>query len=188
MKAAADTRAVRSAFMKANTVQQLLTIEARPEVIAGIPKGQLTKIKLEVDTDPPLGFETEVRFLLRPVPFSVRAYSLPDLFAGKMHALLCRRWVNRVKGRDWYDFVWFAGNHPEMRLSHLEQRLLQSGNWIGGDPLESGDLRRLLDNAIEALDVEKARREVEPFVNDPAVLQIWSKEFFGDVARRIVFV
>ncbi|MCL5735366.1 MAG: nucleotidyl transferase AbiEii/AbiGii toxin family protein [Actinobacteria bacterium] len=82
---------MRSAFLKADTVKELLTIEARPEVIAGVPKGQLIKIKLEVDTDPPPGFETKVTFLLQPVPFSVLTYSLPDLFAGKMHALLYRK-------------------------------------------------------------------------------------------------
>ncbi|MFH0914867.1 MAG: nucleotidyl transferase AbiEii/AbiGii toxin family protein [bacterium] len=187
-KAAKESRAVRSAFLKADTVKELLTIEARPEVIAGIPKGQLIKIKLEVDTDPPPGFETQVRFLLQPVPFSVRTYSLPDLFAGKMHALLYRKWGNRVKGRDWYDLVWFAGNYPELRLSHLEQRMLQSGDWTGPGVLVGDALKQLLDDAIEALDVERARRDVEPFVRDPAALRVWSKKFFRDVADRIVFL
>ena len=187
-RAARESRAVRSAFLKADTARELLTIEARPEVIAGIPKGQLIKIKLEVDTDPPPGFETQVRFLLQPVPFSVRTYSLPDLFAGKMHALLYRKWVNRVKGRDWYDLVWFVGNHPELRLSHLEQRMRQSGDWTQAGPLSGDALRQLLGDTIEALDVEGARREVEPFVRNPAVLQVWSREFFQDVAGRIVFV
>jgi predicted nucleotidyltransferase component of viral defense system len=188
VKAGRESRAVRSAFLKADTVKELLTIEARPEVIAAVPKGQLTKIKLEIDTDPPPGFETQVRFLLQPVPFSVRAYSLPDLFAGKMHALLYRRWRNRVKGRDWYDFVWFAGNHPELRLAHLEQRMRQSGDWTEAGALTGGALKQLLENAIDTLDVQAARREVEPFVRDPAVLQVWSREFFRAVAGRIVLV
>jgi len=187
-KSVGERRAVRSAFLKADTVKELLTIKARPEVIAGIPRGQLIKIKLEVDTDPPPGFETEVRFLLQPIPFSVRSYSLPDLFAGKMHALLYRRWGNRVKGRDWYDLVWFAGNHPELRLSHLEQRMRQSGDWGETGVLTGDALLQLLDDAIEPLDVEGARREVEPFVRHPAALQVWSREFFRDVAGRIVFV
>jgi predicted nucleotidyltransferase component of viral defense system len=153
-----------------------------------IPKGQLTKIKLEIETDPPPGFETEMRFLLQPVPFSMRTYSLPDLFAGKMHALLYRKWRNRVKGRDWYDFVWFAGNHPELRLSHLEQRMRQSGDWTEAAPLTDDALKQLLEDAVKALDVEGARREVEPFVRDPASLQIWSREFFRNVADRIVWV
>jgi predicted nucleotidyltransferase component of viral defense system len=186
---AVEGRAIRSAFLKADTVKELLTIEARPDIVAGIPKGQLIKIKLEVDTDPPPGFETQVRFLLQPVAFSVRTYSLPDLFAGKMHAVLCRRWGSRVKGRDWYDLAWFAGNHPELRLSHLEQRMRQSGDWTTeAGTLSGSTLLQLLDDVIEALDVEQARREVEPFIRDPRALQVWSREFFRDVAGRIVFV
>jgi predicted nucleotidyltransferase component of viral defense system len=188
VKAGRESRAVRSAFLKADTVKELLTIEARPEVISAIPSGQLIKIKLEVDTNPPPGFETEMRFLLQPVPFAVRTYSLPDLFAGKMHALLYRKWRNRVKGRDWYDFVWFAGHHPELRLSHLEQRMRQSGDWTEADALTGDALRQLLENAIQTLNTEAARREVEPFVRDPVVLQVWSREFFRDVAGRIVLV
>ena len=59
---------------------------------------------------PPLGFLTEFRYMFNPIPFAFRTYSMPDLFAGKIHALLCRQWKKRVKGRDWYDFVWFAGS------------------------------------------------------------------------------
>lgn len=188
VKTKKDRGAVRSAFLKANTIRELLTIEARPALIAGIHKAQLTKIKLEVDTDPPPGFETEIRFLLLPIPFSVRSYSLPDLFAGKMHAVLCRRWGSRVKGRDWYDFVWFAAHHPELRLSHLEQRMRQSGDWAEVRALGPTDLHGILSAAIEVLDVEGARREVEPFVRDPRALELWSKEFFHGVAERIVLV
>jgi predicted nucleotidyltransferase component of viral defense system len=188
VKAATKTSAVHSAFLKADTVKELLTIEARPDVIGGVPRGQLVKIKLEVDTDPPPGFETDVRFLLQPIPFSVRTYTLPDLFAGKMHAVLCRKWGSRVKGRDWYDLVWFAGNHPELRLSHLEQRMRQSKDWTEPPELTADALQQSLAAAIETLDVERARREVEPFVRDPAALQVWSREFFRDVAGRVVFV
>lgn len=187
-RAPREGHAIRSAFLKANTVKELLTIEARPEVIAGIPQGQLVKIKLEVDTDPPPGFETQVRYLLQPVPFSVRTYTLPDLFAGKMHAVLYRKWGKRVKGRDWYDFVWFAGNRPQLRLSHLEQRMRQSGDWTRPDTLTGHDLQRLMQDAIEVLNVEAARREVEPFVRYPAALDVWSKEFFRYVAGHIVLV
>ena len=125
------TTAVESAFLKADTVRELLVIEAGQDIARQIPKGRVLKIKLEVDTDPPAGFATQTRYLLRPIPFAVRVYVLPDLFAGKMHALLCRRWKNRVKGRDWYDLVWYAANHPELNLPHLEKRMRQSGHWKG---------------------------------------------------------
>jgi hypothetical protein len=179
------TTDIESAFLKVDTVRELLVIEAGREIVREIPKGKVLKIKLEVDTDPPAGFATQTRYLLQPIPFAVRVYVLPDLFAGKMHALLCRRWKNRVKGRDWYDLVWYAAYHPELNLSHLESRMRQSGHWKGGARLSTDAFRSVLGEAIDALDVEKARREVSPFVKDQAALNLWSREFFSDVAERI---
>lgn len=179
---------VQSAFLKANTRNQLLIIETGGEILQEVPKGQILKIKLEVDTDPPAGFATQTRYLLQPIPFAVRAFVLADLFAGKMHAILCRRWKSRVKGRDWYDLVWYAANHPELHLDHLEQRMRQTGHWGGGAPLTSEKFKDLLANVINNLDIDQARKEVEPFIKNPENLSIWSREFFLDVASRIKFV
>ncbi|MBU2497380.1 MAG: nucleotidyl transferase AbiEii/AbiGii toxin family protein [Proteobacteria bacterium] len=184
----AVTTPVQSAFLKANTRSQLLVIETGEVILQAIPRGQVLKIKLEVDTDPPPGFETQTRYLLQPIPFSVRAFALPDLFAGKMHAVLCRRWKSRVRGRDWYDLVWYAAYHPELHLHHLEQRMRQTGNWEGDAPLTPERFKGLLAETIKKLDVEKTRKEVEPFVKRPENLSLWSREFFLDVASRIQFV
>jgi hypothetical protein len=143
---------------------------------------------MEVDTNPPPGFVTETRFLLQPIPFAVRSFVLPDLFAGKMHAILCRTWKSRVKGRDWYDLVWYAANHPELHLSHLEERMRQTGHYKGEDPLTPERFQEVLNNTINRLDVNQARREVEPFVKTPENLSVWSREFFSDVAARIKIV
>ncbi len=177
--------AIQSAFLKADTRTQMITVEFDKDLVQQVPRNQVLKIRLEVDTDPPPGFSTEVRYLLRPVPFAVRTFSLPDLFAGKMHAVLCREWKSRVKGRDWYDLVWFAAYHPELHLAHLEQRMRQTGHWTGPAPLTAGDLRDLMTQRIDKVDIDQIRREVEPFVKDAAALAIWSKEFFLDVASRI---
>jgi len=187
-KPATKAGAIRSAFLKANTINTLLTIQARPEVLRGLHAGQQLKIKLEIDTDPPGGFSTETRFLLHPVPFAVRVYESPDLFAGKIHALLFRQWKSRVKGRDWYDLVWFAANRPDLHVAHLEQRMRQSGHWHEAHALTADAVGEMIARAVEALDVERARREVEPFVQDPASLAIWSTAFFQDVATRIRYL
>lgn len=176
---------VQSAFLKAGTANELLVIEAGAHIQRQIPAGKVIRIKVEVDTNPPPGFTTENRFLLLPIPFSVRTYCLPDLFAGKMHAVLCRRWKNRVKGRDWYDLVWYCAHHPELHLGHLEQRMCQSGHWDGVQRLDQGEFHNLITAAIDRLDVDQARREVLPFVRHPETLAIWSREFFLDVIRRI---
>jgi predicted nucleotidyltransferase component of viral defense system len=176
---------VQSAFLKADTLSQLLLVRTPGELVKRIHRGQVLKIKLEVDTDPPPGFETHTRYVLQPIPFAVRTYVLPDFFAGKMHAILCRRWKRRVKGRDWYDLVWYAANHPEFHLAHLEQRMRQSGDWKENRPLDAASLHERLDQAIADLDINQAYREAVSFVRNPRALEVWSKEFFRDVASRI---
>ena len=177
--------AIQSAFLKANTANQLLVIETGEEIVRQIPPGQVVRIKLEIDTDPPGGFKTENKYLLQPIPFSVRSYRLPDLFAGKMHALLCRRWKNRVKGRDWYDLVWYCAHHPQLSLPHLEQRLRQSGHWQVAKPLDADSFSNLIAERISSLDVDQARQEVLPFVRQPEALEVWSREFFTEIVKRI---
>lgn len=180
--------AVQSAFLKADTANQLLVIQTHAEIVRQIPPGQVVRIKLEVDTDPPGGFATENKYLLQPIPFSVRSYKLADLFAGKMHALLCRRWKNRVKGRDWYDLVWYCTHHPGIHLAHLEKRMRQSGHWDREVSLASGSFQALVAEVIDTLDVDQARNEVLPFVREPAALNIWSRNFFHQIVKRIEVV
>ena len=177
--------AVQSAFLKANTRNELLVIEAGEELTGQVATGQVLKVKIEVDTDPPPGFSTQTRYLLQPIPFAVRSYSLPDLFAGKMHAILFRKWKNRVKGRDWYDLVWYAANHPHLNLAHLEQRMRQTDHWNGDKNLSPVVFTDLLFEAIDRLDVNQARKDVAPFVKNQQMLALWSHDFFQDVASRI---
>lgn len=177
--------AIESAFLKANTLQQLIVIKSSPVLAQSMHAGQVMKIKLEVDTDPPGGFETESRAVLLPMPFAVRAYRLPDLFAGKLHAVLCRKWKTRVKGRDWYDLVWYVGHHPQVRLSHLEARMRHSGDWTGQAELSRTDLLDRLHTAIDRLDVDQARQEAERFVSDKSSFDLWSRPFFRQIVQRI---
>jgi hypothetical protein len=183
-----DESPVQSAFLKANTLKHLLTIKTAEDIAWSIPRDQILNIKIEVDTDPPPEFLTENKFILQPIPFSVRTFVLPDLFAGKMHAVLCRRWKSRVKGRDWYDLIWYAANHPQLHLSHLEQRMIQSGHLKQDEKLNREKFFALTTEAVDKLDVNQARKEVEPFVTNPDALEVWSREFFQDVVRRIVVV
>jgi predicted nucleotidyltransferase component of viral defense system len=179
---------IKSAFLKADTRTQMLVIETGEDIANAVPKGKILKIKVEVDTDPPSGFRTEIRYLLHPIPFSVKVYTLPDLFAGKMHALLCRSWKNRVKGRDWYDLVWYAANYPELHLEHLEKRMIQTQDWEDDSRLTEKLFRELLVDRIHNLDIDKTRKEVEPFIRSPENIAIWSRDFFIDVASRIKIV
>jgi predicted nucleotidyltransferase component of viral defense system len=148
---------------------------------------RMLKIKFEVDTDPPGGFATEEKLLVQPYSFYVKCYALPDLYGGKMHALLFRRWKNRVKGRDWFDFEWYVQNSTPLNLKHLEERARQSGDWQAGE-LKRDNFFHLLGESIQSLDVSLAKRDVQPFVRSPEALDIWSSSYFQDLAGKVVFV
>jgi predicted nucleotidyltransferase component of viral defense system len=180
-----SSSAVQSAFLKTETAGALLVITSDEAIFHGIPAGKLLKIKLEIDTEPPQGFCTETKYLLRPISFGVRTYALPDLFAGKLHAILCRQWKNRVKGRDWYDLVWYVANYPQLHLAHLEERMRQSGHWQQEGTLGKEELADLLSDAIGLLDVEQAKKDVIPFIKNTDTLAVWSRDFFQDVCLRI---
>ena len=177
--------AIKSAFLKGNTYNQLIVIDASEQILSGINKQSVIKIKLEIDTNPPSDFDTEMKYLFSPVQFAVRSYTLPSLFAGKMHALLCRKWKNRVKGRDWYDFAWYISHYPQLKITHLEKRMRQTGHYTGHSSLTRNYLIDLLYANIDNLNIDAARKEVTPFISNTNRLEIWSKDFFKAAAQQI---
>jgi hypothetical protein len=175
---------IESAFLKNDTSIHTLNIEAKG--LENIHSGIKIKIKLEVDTNPPLKFQTESKTLLLPMTFNVRTMTLPNLYAGKMHALLFRSWKTRVKGRDWFDFEWYVKNNTPLNLEHLCQRMKESGNFEK-DVLTKEEFIELLNNKIDTLDIEQAINEVKGFVKDVRVFDFWSKDYFKLLASKVVF-
>lgn len=184
-KGKSTSSAIESAFIKANTRIHYLKVGIPPRLVEKVPSNRLLKVKFEIDNDPPPGFKTETKYLLWPISFSVRAFSPSDLFAGKVHALLYRRWQHRVKGRDWYDLVWFVRKCIPLSLRHLSFRMHQSGDLPEDVFLEKEEFRQCLIESIQQLDIEQARTDVTPFLDDRATLDVWSKDFFLDIAERI---
>ncbi|ATN85353.1 nucleotidyl transferase AbiEii/AbiGii toxin family protein [Coxiella burnetii] len=176
---------IESAFIKAESKKQLITIDAPNNIIRSIHHMQTIKIKMEIDTNPPGLFSTEAKFLLQPIPFSIKSFTEPDLFAGKIHALLCRPWVARVKGRDWYDFVWYLSCRTPVNLLHLKERLIQSRAWRRKERLTKNNLINLLSKKIQETDFEKAKKDIHPFIKDSSRVEIWSKTFFNTILEQL---
>lgn len=183
--------AIASAFVKGNTIEHLININAPKDITSKIHRDQAVKIKLEVDTNPPLEFETANVIRLTPRPFSINAFTLPSLYAGKMHAILCRAWSTRPKGRDWYDLVWYIANDVELDSIHLKSRLSQSCKYLEENniqipsELSKQTIKELLLQRIETLDIVKAKNDVQPFIKDIREIELWSKEFFVSVIENI---
>jgi len=177
--------AIESVFIKGGTRINLLSIGAPDGLGARLPEPQRIRIKLEIDTQPPPGATYEVMTSLVPIPFQVRLFSLPCLFAGKLHAVLCRNWKQRVKGRDFYDFLWYLGRNVPCHLGHLQRRMEQTGHWEPSRNLDLTALKDQLRARFAAVDFEQAKSDVRPFLRDPDALALWSNAFFIDLAARV---
>ena len=177
--------AIESAFIKGGTRVNLAHVGMPDYLQERLPRLQQVRIRLDVDTDPPPLARYEVLTLLTPIPFQVRLFDLPCLFAGKLHALLCRDWMMRVKGRDFYDFVWYLGRRIRCDVRHLQARMEQTGHWQASEDLDAVHLRRLLTRRFEQVDIDQARSDIRPFIRDDAELALWDRTFFQSLAGRV---
>lgn len=164
---------VESAFLKDNTDVYDISFQTDKSI----------KIKIEVDTQPPLNFRTEQKLLLQPHSFMTRCFTLSDLFAGKMHALVYRAWKNRVKGRDWYDFEWYVRNNIPLGFSHLAERALQFNNEI----ITRETFIKKLKERFASANMNQVKSDVLPFIKNPKELDIWSNDYFIQLSDMIRF-
>lgn len=176
---------VKSAFLKGNTKEHILTFYEESNDTNIINKDELISIKFEVDINPPMGATFETKFGLLPSPYQVRLYDMPSLFAGKIHACLCRNWKSRVKGRDFYDYVFFLAMGAKVNLVNLKAKLVQS-KFIAEDyDLTIENLKTLLNERFSNIDLAQAKEDVLPFVKDKSKLDLWSKEFFIEITKQL---
>jgi len=175
-----------SVFVKAGTQKNMIIINIPNIIRKKMHSGKVMKIKLEIDENPPPDFRVEAKYLFLPIPFSVNTYALPYLFAGKAHALLCRSWGERVKGRDWYDLVWYAGKQVPVSLKHLEARMRQSGHFAEKEVLNEKKFKQMLYKKIESIDFLKAKKDVVNLLKDTSSLDLWSKDFFQTICGKII--
>lgn len=159
---------VESAFLKDTTDVYDISFQTERSI----------KVKIEVDTVPPLKFATEQKILLQPKTFLTRCMVLPDLYAGKMHALVFRAWKSRIKGRDWYDFEWYVRNGIPLDWNHLHERILQ----FNGQEMTFEEFKTALRDRLGNADITRVKEDVLPFLNNPGELNIWSNDYFLQLA------
>ena len=164
---------VESAFLKDNTDVYDITFQTEKSI----------KIKIEVDTQPPMSFHTEQKLLLLPESFMTRCFTLPCLYAGKMHALVYRAWKNRVKGRDWYDFEWYVRHNVPLNFTHLHERALQFNN----EDITKESFLEKLNEHLATTDINQVKADVLPFIRTPKEMAIWSNDYFLQLAQMIRF-
>ena len=177
--------AIRSAFLKGNTKEHFLLFYADEVAANSITKNEALKIKFEIDTQPPSFATFERRFCLAPMPYEVNLYDESSLFAGKIHAVLCRAWQNRIKGRDLYDYVFYLSKGATVNQKHLQARLIQSGVITEKDVFNISVIRSMLCDRFATIDYDQAKQDVIPFIRDTSALDIWCKEFFTQITMQL---
>lgn len=177
--------AIESAFLKTETIWTELVLE---DILkqTGIRSNKSIKIKIEIDRNPPVGFKTEQKLLLRPFSFYVKCYTRPSLFAGKLHALLFRKWNKRVKGRDWYDLEWYIKQRIPLDTNHFLQRAIASNDWKD-TKITSNQINNLLQQKIENVSISSIKEDVVRFIYDDRNLAIWSAAYFKDLVDQMKF-
>jgi predicted nucleotidyltransferase component of viral defense system len=169
---------IRSAFIKTNTLGELIKIGIPKSLVRGLHPEMMLKIKLEIDTDPAPVYDVESRFLLTPFSVGIRTVVLSDIFAGKMHAVLFREWKGRVKGRDWYDWNWLVSRKNILDLKRLAIHMRRAGTLRNGEILTRKRFEQLMLDKIEHLDFASAKADMQPFVTDFAQISDWSADLF----------
>ena len=169
---------IRSAFLKGNTREHMLVFYADERLARSFSGNDTIKIKFEVDTTPPAYATFERKYRLLPIPYEVNLYDMPSLFAGKLHAVICRAWKSRVKGRDLYDYVFYLSQGTPVNLRHLNARLVDSDFDGAREEMTLEEIKDVLHRRFESIDYDQARQDVLPFIKNPAAVEIWSKDFF----------
>lgn len=185
-KEKANKTNIDSAFIKGNTKETFLVIYPNTDDFKQIIHNEKITIKFEVDVNPPLYAETEIKYRLLPFPYQVRVYDMSSLFAGKIHAVIARSWKDRVKGRDLYDFIYYLSLNIKVNIKHLEARLKQTNTIENGIVLTKELLFEILDDRFNNIDYEKAKNDIKPFIKDHTSLDLWSQEFFKSITRNIM--
>ncbi|MBX3177586.1 MAG: nucleotidyl transferase AbiEii/AbiGii toxin family protein [Candidatus Hydrogenedentes bacterium] len=166
--------AVKKAFLKDDSLGKVLELQF------AFRKGPLAKIriKLEIDTNPPAASGVALEYMDFPFLSAVSIQDMPTLFAGKLHALLCREYI---KGRDWFDFLWYTGRGTPVNYAFLSAALEQVGPWTSkGETVNIDWLAKELGGAIDQLDLGQAAKDVERFLpaSELPSLNLWSRDLF----------
>ncbi|MCC8044332.1 MAG: nucleotidyl transferase AbiEii/AbiGii toxin family protein [Clostridiales bacterium] len=176
---------IRSAFLKGNTKEHLLLFYPNMQVSGETANSEIVKIKCEVDINPPKYATFEHKYRLLPAPYEVNLYDTSSLFAGKVHAVLCRAWQSRIKGRDLYDYVFYLTKGASVNRRHLRERLIQSGYITQDAECTLDEIKAMLSERFDSIDYAQAKSDVEPFIRDTTSLNVWCADFFKQITEKL---
>jgi len=171
---------IKTAFIKGNTLMLMMSFFPESEEAKQFVSNQKIRVKFELDTDNPAGGESEILYRFLPSPYEVRVFTEPTLFAGKIHAILCREYRNRVKGRDYYDYLFYVAKGSPFSLKYLENKLKNTGKISQETSCTLAMVKEMLKERFQTTDYELAKKDVSNFVRDQdqGSLSLWGPALF----------
>jgi predicted nucleotidyltransferase component of viral defense system len=176
---------VESAFAKINTYQTFINLKMNSELTKLLHKDEVIKVKFEIDCEPALGFTTENKWIDMPEFAPVIVLDEASLFAGKLHAILCRNYKNTVKGRDYYDFLFYVRRGISPNLNYLRNKLINTGKINEKDTFNIDVLKEMLIKRFEQVDFEQVKNDTERFIINNEDLSTYSKDLFVQMVKKI---
>lgn len=178
---------VQSAFKKGNTREHILICYSDSNLAQTVIGNEMIRIKFETDTLPPpyAGYERKSRLL--PITYEINLYDMPSLFAGKLHAVICWAWKNRIKGRDLYDYLFYVSRRTKVNLKHLNARLVDSGFEGAREDLSPSEIRQILERRFDTINYQQAKDDILTFINNPYSLSLWNRELFRSTLESLDF-
>lgn len=173
------------AFVKGNTLEHIFKFFPNNENYEYNHILKSIKIKFEVDINPPSGATYEEKYKLLPSPHQIKLYDKESLFAGKIHAILCRNWKTRTKGRDLYDYIFFLANNTSVNLELIKNKLIESEYINSKDSFNINILKDLLIKKFNEIDYKEAKEDIIPFIKNVDVLNLWSSKFFINITKNL---
>jgi len=176
---------ITSAFLKEDTLEHILKFF--PNEVDHKYDSLLKdiKIRFEVDVNPHSGATYEEQYKLLPSPHQIKLYDKESLLAGKIHAILCRGWKTRTKGRDLYDYVFFLANDTNVNIELIKNKLIESKYIERDSNFDINTLKELLINKFKEIDYVEAKEDVIPFIKNVDSLKIWNKDFFTSITNKL---
>ena len=175
---------IMSAFLKGDTKEHILMFFPN-ENMQNTTSLKNIKIKFEVDINPPSGAKYDLKYKLLPSPHQVKLYDEASLFAGKIHAILCRNWNYRTKGRDLYDYIFYLSKNISVNLELVKEKLIDSNVLKGNDNFDINVLKEMLTTKFNEINYNDAKEDVIAFIEDKDSLNLWTKEFFIEITKNL---
>lgn len=173
------------AFVKGNTLEHIFKFFPNNENYEYNHILKNIKIKFEVDINPPSGATYEEKYKLLPSPHQIKLYDKESLFAGKIHAILCRNWKTRTKGRDLYDYIFFLANNTSVNLELVKNKLIKSEYIDSKNSFNINVLKGLLIKKFNEINYTEAKEDIIPFIKNVDVLNLWGSEFFIAITENL---